>query len=84
MPKNIITEDHIEQEALKILEEEGYNYIYAPTIAPVSDGGNNERKRYSDVVLVDRLREALEKINPPKLLKTLNVHKSKTTFFKMW
>ena len=64
MPQNIITEDHIEEEALRMLKEEGYEYIYAPDIAPASEGGNGERKSYKDIVLVDRLRNALEKINP--------------------
>ncbi|MFA5061283.1 MAG: type I restriction endonuclease subunit R [Candidatus Pacearchaeota archaeon] len=63
MPSNIITEDHIEQEALKFLQSEGYEYIYAPNIAPAPEG-NGEREKYSDVVLVDRLRSALERINP--------------------
>ncbi len=63
MPQNIITEDHIEEEALRMLKEEGYDYIYAPNIAPAPEG-NGERKKYSDVVLVDRLTIALEKINP--------------------
>lgn len=63
MPQNIITEDHIEEEALRMLKEEGYEYVYAPSIAPAPEG-NNERKKYSDVVLVDRLTIALERINP--------------------
>jgi len=63
MPQNIITEDHIEEEALRMLKDEGYDYIYAPSIAPAPEG-NGERKRYSDVVLVDRLTTALERINP--------------------
>src|SRR3989338_3093111 len=62
--RNIITEDHIEEEALRMLANEGYEYVYAPEIAPTADGGNGERKRYSDIVLVDKLRWALERINP--------------------
>lgn len=63
MPKNIVTEDHIEQEALKFLENEGYEVVYGPKIAPAPEG-NGERKNYKDVVLEDRLRKAVEKINP--------------------
>jgi len=63
MPKNIITEDHIEQEALKFLENEGYEVVYGPKIAPAPEG-NGERKNYKDIVLEDRLRKALKKINP--------------------
>ncbi|MFA5856887.1 MAG: type I restriction endonuclease subunit R, partial [Candidatus Pacearchaeota archaeon] len=63
MPTNIITESHIEEIAIEFLEKEGYNYIYAPRIAPAPEG-NGERLSYSDVVLVDRLRTALIKLNP--------------------
>ncbi|MFA5856685.1 MAG: type I restriction endonuclease subunit R [Candidatus Pacearchaeota archaeon] len=63
MSQNIITEDHIEEEALRMLKDEGYDYIYAPTIAPAPEG-NGERKKYSEIVLIDRLRDALERINP--------------------
>ena len=62
--RNIITEDHIEEEALRMLANEGYEYVYALDIAPVSDGGNGERKKYSDIILIDKLRGALERINP--------------------
>jgi len=63
MPQNIVTEDHIEQEALKTLDDEGYSVIYAPTIAPAPEG-NGEQEKYSDVVLTNRLRKALVRINP--------------------
>jgi len=61
MPKNIITEDHIEQEALKFLENEGYEIVYGPKIAPAPEG-NGERKTYKEVVLEDRLRKAIKKM----------------------
>src|SRR3989304_9460005 len=64
MPRNIITEQQIEEEALRMLEEEGYEYVYGPDIAPAPEGKTPERERYSDVVLVGRLRKALERINP--------------------
>jgi len=61
MPK-LITESQIEQVALDILSELGYKILYGPDIAP--DGTKPERKDYSDVVLVDRLRCAIDEINP--------------------
>ena len=64
MSKNIITEDHIEKEALEMLANEGWEVVYGPDIAPASDGGNGERPNYKGVVLVERLRKAIAKINP--------------------
>ena len=58
----IITESEIEQVALDILSELGYKIIYGPDIAP--DGVRPERKSYSDVILTERLRSAIEKFNP--------------------
>jgi type I restriction enzyme R subunit len=58
----IIIESEVEQAALEILSELGFEQIYGPDIAP--DGAVPERKSYQDVVLVERLRNALEKINP--------------------
>lgn len=40
----------------------GYEYAHGPEIAP--DGASPERADYGQVVLVDRLRRALERINP--------------------
>ncbi len=61
--RKIITESHVEDALLQILEEIDWKIEYGPDIAPAPDG-NNERKSYGDVVLVDRLREAIRKINP--------------------
>jgi type I restriction enzyme, R subunit len=61
--KNIITEDHVEEVALEILQKDlGYDYIYGPDIA--SDGKNPQRKNYQEVVLVDKLADAIQRINP--------------------
>ncbi|UZE92474.1 MAG: type I restriction endonuclease subunit R [Methanosarcinales archaeon] len=57
-----ITEEDIENFALDVFRDLGYERIYGPDIAP--DGVNPERKRYSDVVLVDRLRAAIDNFNP--------------------
>lgn len=40
----------------------GWEYVYGPVIAP--DGEAPERDDYGQVVLVERLRDALERINP--------------------
>jgi type I restriction enzyme R subunit len=57
-----ITESEVETVALEILSELDYKILYGPDIAP--DGISPERKSYSDVVLVDRLRDAVNRINP--------------------
>ena len=61
MPKPI-TESEVEEVVLDILSEIGYKVIYGPDIAP--DGSKPERNDYSEVVLVDRLKSAIDKINP--------------------
>lgn len=60
MPK-IMTESEVEQAALEILSELGFERICGPDIAP--DGIRPERKSYQEVVLVERLRNAVAKIN---------------------
>jgi type I restriction enzyme R subunit len=57
-----LTENTIEQFSIDLLERLGYNYIYAPTVAP--DGENPERESYSDVLMLDRLQNAIRRINP--------------------
>lgn len=56
-----ITESHIEEFAIELLEKQGYEYIYAPNIAP--DGETPERESYGQVILIDRLRRAVRRIN---------------------
>jgi type I restriction enzyme R subunit len=57
-----ITESEIEKFAIELLERQGYQYIYAPDIAPDSD--TPERDRFEDVLLLERLRKAVGRINP--------------------
>jgi type I restriction enzyme R subunit len=57
-----ITESAIEEFAIELLERQGYQYIYAPDIAPDSD--TPERERFEDVLLLKRLRKAVGRINP--------------------
>ncbi|HEY5509950.1 MAG TPA: type I restriction endonuclease subunit R [Prolixibacteraceae bacterium] len=57
-----ITESAIELLAIKKLEDLGYHYLYGPDIA--SDGTNPERVAYDQVLLVQRLKLAVRRINP--------------------
>lgn len=58
---NSITETEIEQITLSYLQTLAYFYLPGPDIAP--DGEHPERQ-YSDVVLITRLRDAIDKLNP--------------------
>jgi len=57
-----ITENEIELFAIDLLEKQGFEYIYAPDIAPDSD--TPMRDSFEEVVLKERLQNALLKINP--------------------
>ena len=58
-----MTEDQLEKETLCWLADIGYTVLHGVDIAP--DGGNPERTDYRQVVLVERLRNAVNKLNPP-------------------
>ena len=58
---SFIVEQDIENAALEILEEMGYEVVYGPTIAP--DGENPLRSGWDEVVLRGRLETAIRKIN---------------------
>ncbi len=57
-----ITENSIEEFSIELLELLGYDYIYGPDIAP--DSETPERDNYQQVLLLDRLRRAVRRINP--------------------
>lgn len=57
-----ITENVIELFAIELLEKLGFEYIYAPNIAPDSD--MPMRESFSDVILKEKLQNALTAINP--------------------
>lgn len=59
---HVIAEEDVEKFALEILSKLGYRTIYGPDIAP--DGLTPERKNHSEVVLVERLRAAIDTFNP--------------------
>ena len=56
-----ITEQSIENFAIELLEHLGYEYIYAPNIAP--DGDTPERSSYEQTLLTGRLMAAAKHIN---------------------
>jgi type I restriction enzyme R subunit len=56
-----LTESAIEEFALKLFERLGYNYLYAPEIAP--DGERPERAAFDQVLLTGRLEDAVRRIN---------------------
>ncbi len=55
-------ESDLEQAAIEWFEELNYSKAYGPEISP--EGEYPERMFYTDVILVDRLRDALVRINP--------------------
>ncbi|WP_404440110.1 type I restriction endonuclease subunit R [Stutzerimonas chloritidismutans] len=57
-----MTEDQLEKEALEWLSELGYTHLYGPDIA--HDGSDPQRESYRQVVLKERLRAAIAKLNP--------------------
>jgi type I restriction enzyme R subunit len=57
-----ITEDKIEQLAIEILQSQGWAYTNGKEISP--EGLFCERESFSEVVLLNRLRNAIAKINP--------------------
>lgn len=59
--KNFITESEIEQIALDILSNDlGYTVLYGPDIAE----GDRKERDYTEVVLQQRLKNAIDKFNP--------------------
>jgi type I restriction enzyme R subunit len=57
-----MTEDQLEQETLTWLTELGYAHRYGPDLA--FDGATPERKDYREVLLTERLRDAIARLNP--------------------
>ena len=57
-----VTESTVEEAALAWLENLGWNVAHGPDIAPDTPGA--ERADYGQVVLVQRVRDALARFNP--------------------
>lgn len=58
---NTISENDIEQVAIGYLKNMGYTYVFGIDISP---DGNKTERQYTEVVLVERLRNAINKFNP--------------------
>ena len=57
-----ITEDIIEKSAIEILQSQGWEYANGKEISP--EGLYCERENFSQIILTNRLRKAISKINP--------------------
>jgi type I restriction enzyme R subunit len=57
-----LNEAEIEQLLINLLQESGYQYVYGPDIAP--DSYKPERESFEDVLLIERLQKAVNRINP--------------------
>ena len=76
MTTNKITESAIEKFAIELLEKKGYQYIYAPDIAPDLSACDMPapcrgtmhraptRQSFEDVLLIAHLKTAVGRINP--------------------
>nr|HPR05944.1 type I restriction endonuclease [Denitromonas sp.] len=62
MTQSRLTESVVEQAALAWLEATGWRVAHGPEIAP--DMPEAERRGYGEVVLTQRLRDALARLNP--------------------
>ncbi|QCX34698.1 type I restriction endonuclease subunit R [Caloramator sp. E03] len=56
------TEQQLEEAAIEILKELDYEHLYGPDIAPDSD--NPERQDYREVILKNRVLDAIRRLNP--------------------
>ena len=57
-----LTENAIEELAIELLEQLGYQYCYGPGLAPGEP--SSERATFADVLLLERLRTAIARLNP--------------------
>ncbi len=56
-----LTESTIENFAIELFQRLGYEYIYAPNIAP--DSENPVRSSFEEVILTERLQKFIRRIN---------------------
>ncbi len=59
---HIMTESEVEDAALEFLSELGYDILHGPDISP--GGDSPERETHGEVILLQRLRSAIDKLNP--------------------
>ena len=57
-----ITEDDIENLAIELLKKQGFQHSFGPEVAP--DEVQPFRTSYEEVLLSDKLREAIDRLNP--------------------
>jgi type I restriction enzyme, R subunit len=57
-----MTEDQLERDTLAWLQDVGYTHAYGPDMA--HDGPAPQRTSYRDVILAERLRAAIDRLNP--------------------
>ena len=57
-----ITENIIEESAIEILQSQGWEYANGKEISP--EGLFCERENYQQIILINRLRNAIAKLNP--------------------
>jgi type I restriction enzyme R subunit len=57
-----LTESDIETLVIELLQQQGYDYLYGPNIAP--DGDNPLRQNFDEVILTSKLKAAIDRINP--------------------
>ena len=67
---NLITENQLEQQCIDWFAELGYEYKHGHDIAPESS--NPERDDFRKVILEDRLKSSLIRINPDIPVETIN------------
>lgn len=57
-----MTESLVEEYAIQLLTKLGYSYLYGPDIAP--DSSAPERSSFSEVLLSERIKSAIKRLNP--------------------
>ena len=57
-----ITEDNIETFAIKVLKTLGWDYVHGLAIAPGAEYA--ERESFEQIILTQRLRKAVTRLNP--------------------
>ncbi len=57
-----LNESSIEQFTISLFQSLGYDYVFGPEIAP--DGEMPERDDFDTVLLIDRLKKAIDRLNP--------------------
>lgn len=60
--KSTLTEDAIEQYQLQLLQNLGYAYHHGYGLQP--EGKDQERENFGEIVLKDRLQQAIHRLNP--------------------